>query len=54
MISFVDDRYSWADSGCSAEQGLAALGRLLQEESHIDVIIGPGCSSVRFVNVCSP
>ena len=41
--------YSWADSGCSAKQGLAAMGRLLGEavlaERRIDVVIGPGCST---------
>ena len=37
--------YSWADSGCSAKQGLKAMGKLLQGESRIDAVIGPGCSS---------
>ena len=37
--------YSWADSGCSAKQGLAALGKLLGD-SRIDAVIGPGCSAV--------
>ena len=36
--------YLWADSGCSAKQGLAAMGQLLGE-ARIDVVIGPGCSS---------
>ena len=36
--------YLWADSGCSAKQGLAAMGQLLGE-AMIDVVIGPGCSS---------
>ena len=36
--------YRWADSGCSAKQGLAAMGQLLGE-ARIDVVIGPGCSS---------
>ena len=31
--------------GCSAQQGLAAMGELLQGDSHIDAVIGPGCSS---------
>ena len=37
--------YSWADSGCSAQHGLAAMGELLAGESKIDAVIGPGCSS---------
>ena len=37
--------YSWADSGCSAQQGLKAMGELLAGESRIDAVIGPGCSS---------
>ena len=38
-------QYSWADSGCSAQQGLAAMGKLLGGVSRIDAVIGPGCSS---------
>ena len=37
--------YSWADSGCSAKQGLKAMGELLGGESRISAVIGPGCSS---------
>ena len=37
--------FRWADSGCSAKQGLKAMGKLLQGESRIDAVIGPGCSS---------
>ena len=37
--------YSWADSGCSAQQGLAAMGKLLRGAHRIDAVIGPGCSS---------
>jgi ABC-type branched-subunit amino acid transport system substrate-binding protein len=37
--------YSWADSGCSAQQGLAAMGELLGGASKVDAVIGPGCSS---------
>ena len=37
-------RYTWADSGCSAQQGLRAMGQLLQGASRIDAVIGPGCS----------
>ena len=37
--------YSWADSGCSAQQGLAAMGKLLGGASRVDAVIGPGCSS---------
>ena len=33
--------YSWADSGCSAQQGLAAMGKLLQGESRMNAVIGP-------------
>ena len=38
-------QYSWADSGCSAQQGLAAIGELLGGASRVDAVIGPGCSS---------
>ena len=37
--------YSWADSGCSAQQGLKAMGELLGRASRVDVVIGPACSS---------
>ena len=37
--------YSWADSGCSAKQGLKALGQLLGGKGRIDAVIGPGCSA---------
>ena len=37
--------YSWADSGCSAQQGLVAMGELLGGVSRVDAVIGPGCSS---------
>ena len=37
--------YSWADSGCSPQQGLTAIGELLGGVSRVDVVIGPGCSS---------
>ena len=37
--------YSLADSGCSAQQGLAAMGELLQNISTVDAVIGPACSS---------
>ena len=38
--------YSWTDSGCSAQQGLVAMGKLLGETSSwINAVIGPGCSS---------
>ena len=36
--------YSVADSGCSAQQGLAAMGKLLKA-SRVDAVIGPGCST---------
>ena len=36
--------YRWADSGCSAQKGLAAMGELLKVTSRVDVVIGPGCS----------
>ena len=32
--------YSWADSGCSAQQGLKAMGELLGGASRIDAVIG--------------
>ena len=37
--------YSWADSGCSAEQGLVAMGELLRGASKVSAVIGPACSS---------
>jgi len=37
--------YSWANSGCSAEQGLAAMGELLGGASKVDAVIGPACSA---------
>ena len=37
-------QYSWADSGCSAQQGLKAMGQLLMGVRRIDAVIGPGCS----------
>ena len=37
--------YSWADSGCSAQKGLAAMGELLGGASRVDAVIGPACSS---------
>ena len=37
--------YSWADSGCSAQQGLIALAKLFTTETqYISAVIGPGCS----------
>ena len=35
--------YTWANSGCSAKQGLAAMGKLLADEGRVDAVIGPGC-----------
>ena len=37
--------YHWADSGCSAQQGLAAMGELLGGPSRVDAVIGPACST---------
>ena len=37
--------YRWANSGCSAKQGLAAMGELLRGVSRVDAVIGPGCRS---------
>ena len=37
--------YSWADSGCSAKQGLAAMGELQNGVSRIDAVVGPACSA---------
>ena len=37
--------YSWADSGCSAQQGLASMGELLSGASKVDAVIGPACSA---------
>ena len=36
--------YRWADSGCSASQGLTAMGELFRSTVRIDAVIGPGCS----------
>ena len=36
--------YSLGDSGCSAKQGLAAMGDLINQARRIDAVIGPGCS----------
>ena len=33
--------YDWADSGCSAQQGLAAMGKVLRAESTVNAVIGP-------------
>ena len=33
--------YRYADSGCNAKQGLAAMGELLGGVSRIDAVIGP-------------
>ena len=35
--------YSWADSGCSAEKALKAMGAILKTESRIKAVVGPGC-----------
>ena len=37
--------YGWADSGCSAQEGLEAMGELLGGASTVDAVIGPGCSA---------
>ena len=36
--------YIWRDSGCSAQQGLAAMGELLRGASRVNAVIGPGPS----------
>ena len=37
--------YSWGNSGCSAQEGLAVMGELLKEhEGKISAVIGPGCT----------
>ena len=41
-------QYQWADSGCSAKQGLAAMGEVLEKSGAVDVVIGPGCRSDQF------
>ena len=38
-------KYGWANSGCSAQKGLEAIGELLGGVSRVDAVIGPGCSS---------
>ena len=35
--------HTWADSGCSAQQGLLAMGELVGGVNQISAIIGPGC-----------
>ena len=37
--------YSWGDSGCSAQQGLVAMGELLGGMTKVDAVIGPACSA---------
>ena len=37
--------FNWADSGCSPKQGLKAMGEVLQNQSLINAVIGPACSS---------
>jgi ABC-type branched-subunit amino acid transport system substrate-binding protein len=37
--------YGWANSGCSAQQGLVAMGKLLGGANTADAVIGPACSS---------
>ena len=41
--------YKFADSGCSAKQGLEAMGKLLASDhmraAHSTAVIGPACSS---------
>ena len=48
-------KFMWNNSGCSARQGLAALGKLMDRQresaatsggdSRLNIVIGPGCSS---------
>ena len=38
-------QFSFADSGCSAQLGLRAMGELLGGANRINAVIGPGCSS---------
>ena len=37
--------YTWDNSGCSAKQGLAAMGKLLGGARRVDAVIGPGCAT---------
>ena len=46
--------YSLADSGCSAQQALNAMGELLAGESRVDAVIGPGCSAGALLFTASP
>ena len=39
--------YSWADSGCSAQTGLAVMGELLRGASRVGAVIGPGTDPPR-------
>ena len=36
--------YSWADSGCSAQQGLAVMGEQLRKAIRVGAVIGPGAA----------
>ena len=44
--------YSWADSGCSAQQGLEAMGKLLSEAHRIYAVIGPWSSLHARMQLC--
>ena len=37
--------YRWANSGCSAQRGLMAMGELLGGGTRIHAVIGPACSA---------
>ena len=39
-------RYSWADTGCSEQRGLVAMGELLGGNNRVAAVLGPRCSSV--------
>ena len=38
--------YRWADTGCSEQRGLVAMGELLGGNDRIAAVLGPRCSSV--------
>ena len=42
-------KYRWANSACSAQEGLKAMGKLLRGEAKISAVIGPGCSKAAVV-----
>ena len=42
--------YGWANSGCSAQKGLAAMGELLGGASTVDAVIGSACEVTSYLS----